>query len=108
MIVRLHSVTRPSGPKRTKQISRVVRFISGVLHMADRDNDQFLTHQLDPSEPSWLLEPLYFRLKKTQELIVLQLRTKVPCQCLGIQRSWFQSREYVILCGTPARQPDDC
>ena len=29
--VRLHSVTRPSGPKRTKRISHPVRFISGDL-----------------------------------------------------------------------------
>ena len=29
--VRLHSVTRPSGPKRTKRISQPVRFISGDL-----------------------------------------------------------------------------
>ena len=36
-VVRLHSVTRPSGPKRTKRISHPVRFISEVPYMADRD-----------------------------------------------------------------------
>jgi len=38
IVVRLHSSPRPSGPKRTKRISQLVRSISGVSCMADWDN----------------------------------------------------------------------
>ena len=38
VVVRLHSSTRPSGPKRTKRISQPVSFINGVPSMADRDS----------------------------------------------------------------------